>query len=104
MRGGIKTGVDHAIPQPCQIQKIVPISRYDPETQEDFFKNVIELFIHMYDSTTSKRVNPEFRLHRGVAENPGSSMVLVDRSHKLVNFWLHLFYDILENEQLTQRL
>jgi hypothetical protein len=103
-RGGINTGVDAAIPQPHQIQKIVPIPRYDLESQKEFFKNVVELFRQMSDSTTQERVNLEFRLHGGVAENLGSSMVPVDGSHKPVNLWLHIFYDILENEQLTQKL
>jgi hypothetical protein len=51
-----------------------------------------------------ERVNLEFRLHGGVAENPISSMVVVHISHNPVNFWLQLLYGILENEQLTQKL
>jgi hypothetical protein len=39
---------------------------YDPKSQKEFFKNVVELFRQMSNSTSLKRVNIKFRLHGGL--------------------------------------
>jgi hypothetical protein len=107
-RGGTKTGVDIESPHQIKIQKVVPENtKYDPVRKKGFFKDAVEMFRQLSSSAMPEVVEPSSKPNPHQPRVIGESLTQMEppgKSQKVVDLWLQLFSDILDDEQLTGKL
>jgi hypothetical protein len=85
---------------------------YDPVKQEFFFKNPIEIFksiptVEVMENIPGATSQPN--LVQAPTSPPATKNSTITRRHpeqsqSVINIWFHLFFDILWDDQLTEKL
>jgi hypothetical protein len=82
-------------------------AKYDPAQQKKFFKNVVDMYKNIHGSSNLEVVESNFKLtphHWRITRESYIQLESFNKSQKVVDLWFQLFFDILDDEQLTEKL